>query len=277
MTTESSTLLSHIAKYNETTREWSPLGGGLNGDPVKLSIDSSAQILRIIGNFTRVFTSASDRSGRAAQGIAVWDLVAERWINKEMIVGSVQLSEAVGGGGDSMGMTVTAGRIERFAAVAGVDAVGLRNNGTLVAYGRNLRGHPDSGGIVDAAAWDEEGKLYIGGSFMSVAGSGPSFLAKLDTEIDEWGLGEFVVDGPGEYNTHIPLTLLYAAMLNVAFRLVSSLLYMEERQELWFAGNFSSASPQPSQVDTTNTVLSGVGVWSFQSKTFLPIPPLGMS
>jgi hypothetical protein len=71
--------LSGIASYNISNDKWSPLIAGVNSPVKSLDIDNGQ--LSVAGNFTRINSASSGSLGRVSQGLAVWNISNNAWVN----------------------------------------------------------------------------------------------------------------------------------------------------------------------------------------------------
>jgi hypothetical protein len=71
----SSSSLSRIARYDSSSKAWSPLGGGVDGTVTQILPVSGNSSLLISGNFSNVFNA--DGSASASGGWAIWNITSD--------------------------------------------------------------------------------------------------------------------------------------------------------------------------------------------------------
>ncbi|KAJ7132890.1 cortical protein marker for cell polarity-domain-containing protein [Mycena crocata] len=120
--------LHGIASYNVQTKQWSALGGGVNGVVSSLSIVDGQ--LQVAGSFTSLLT-ATGATGSDAAGFAAWNIASGQWVNNGgFVVGSMTMVV----NGTSAGSQFVAGSVNAAQKFGASGMVMLKNsNGDVPA------------------------------------------------------------------------------------------------------------------------------------------------
>jgi hypothetical protein len=121
-------LLSNIASYDVTQDQWSPLLAGLDGAVKSLDIDNGQ--VTVAGNFTSIRSASSGKTGQESQGLAVWNISNNEWVNAGgFLLGSLTfVGNGTAPGKGQQQSQIVAGNIQKSLSF-GASGFVLINNG----------------------------------------------------------------------------------------------------------------------------------------------------
>jgi len=172
--------LYHVAAYSFSSKEWSALGGGLNGPvstiyPIQLNVSTAINetTIAVSGDFDQI-RATNDHPAIYVAGFAIWVPSQKTWLqslNDTQMEFAGQLS-AVASVNDT---SILAGSLATDGITAG-GAVSLQNSDDLdlVPLDMNLNHTRSSVGVITGVYDTESGRnlTIVGGQFVTTASNG---------------------------------------------------------------------------------------------------------